>query len=236
MAKVLSAKKSTVAVGGAEPFVVAHGTLEALKWLALGLMALDHANKYLFNEGAALLYDLGRMAMPLFGFVLMYNLARPGALEAGMHLKVMRRLLVFGALATPAFVALVGWWPLNILFMLLLATGIISLVEAGGALRTAGAAMAFILGGAVVEFWWFGVLSCLGAWAFCRKPTMVRLVLWISAIASLWVVNRNFAALACLPLIWAASRVDIPLRRHRWAFYGLYPAHLTIIWLVLQMP
>jgi hypothetical protein len=236
MVKALSAKTLTAAPRRAERFVVADGTLEALKWLALGLMALDHANKYLFNEGSAALFDLGRMVMPLFGFVLMYNLARPGALAAGMHLKVMRRLLVFGALAMPAFVALVGWWPLNILFMLLLATGIVWLIERGGAARIGLAVLAFVVAGAVVEFWWFGVLSCLGAWAFRRRPTAARLALWAAAIASLWIVNRNFAALACLPLVWGASQVDIPLRRHRWVFYGFYPAHLAVIWLVLQLP
>ena len=65
---------------------------------------------------------------------------------------------------------------------------------------------------------------------------MARLAFWAVAIASLWIVNRNFAALACLPLVSGASPVDIPLRRHRWAFYGFYPAHLAVIWLVLQLP
>jgi hypothetical protein len=235
MAKALRAKTSTAPARPPDRFVVADGTLEALKWLALGLMALDHANKYLFNEASAVLFDLGRMAMPLFGFVLMYNLARPGALAAGTHLKVMRRLILFGALATPAFAALVGWWPLNILFMLLLATGMVWLVELGGAARISLAVLAFVVAGALVEFWWFGVLSCLGAWAFCRQPTAARLALWAAAIASLWIVNRNFAALACLPLVWAASQVGMPLRPHRWAFYGFYPAHLAVIWLVLRL-
>jgi hypothetical protein len=232
MAKALSGKTSTPPARPTDRFVVADGTLEALKWLALGLMAFDHANKYLLNEASAVLFDLARMVLPLFGFVLMYNLARPGALEAGVHLKVMRRLLVFGALATPPFAALGGWWPLNILFMLLLATGMVWMVELGGAARITLAVLAFVVAGALVEFWWFGVLSCLGAWAFCRRPTATRLALWATAIASLWIVNRNFTALACLPLVWGASHVDIPMPRRRWAFYAFYPAHLFIIWLV----
>jgi len=216
--------------------VIADGTLEALKWLGVVLMALDHLNKYMLGESNAVLFDLGRMVMPLFGFVLMYNLARPGALSAGVHRRVMRRLLTFGALSTPMFVALVSWWPLNILFMLLLATGIVWLIERGGPARITLASLAFVVAGALVEFWWFGVLSCLGAWAHCRRPTPLRLGLWILALASLWIVNRNFAAMAVLPLLWSATRVDIPLERSRWIFYAFYPLHLAVIWLAVKLP
>ena len=216
--------------------VITDGTLEALKWLGMVLMALDHVNKYLLGESNAVLFDLGRMVMPLFGFVLMYNLARPGALAAGVHARVTKRLLAFGALSTPVFVALVGWWPLNILFMLLLATGVVWLLEPGGQRRIALAILVLVVAGALVEFWWFGVLSCLGAWAYCRRPTPLRLALWILALASLWIVNRNFAALTVLPLLWGATRVDVPLERSRWIFYAFYPLHLTVIWLAAKLP
>lgn len=214
--------------------VIADGTLEALKWLSASLMVLDHVNKYVLGTSSALLFDLGRLVMPLFGFVLMYNLARPGALASGLHLCVLKRLGVFGVLATPACVALTGWWPLNILFMLMLSTGIVWLIESGGRRNRALAVLLFVLAGAAVEFWWFGVLGCLGAWSYCRNPTRLRLGWWALALASLWLVNRNFAALTALGLVWAATKVDMPLRRHRWLFYWFYPAHLTAIWLFLQ--
>jgi hypothetical protein len=113
MANVLQPRTARVASSSARRLIIADGSLEVLKWLALSLMVLDHVNKFVFREGSAVLFDLGRMVMPLFGFVLMYNLARQGALEQGVHLRVMRRLLVFGTLATPFFLVLVGWWPLT---------------------------------------------------------------------------------------------------------------------------
>ncbi|WP_213956783.1 TraX family protein [Variovorax sp. dw_954] len=236
MTKALHGDVPRAAIGGRPaPLRVATGTLEALKWLGLVLMTLDHVNKYLLGEASAVLFDLGRMVMPVFGFVLMYNLARPGALAAGVHVRVMGRLLVFGALSTPMFVALVGWWPLNILFMLLLSTGITWLLECGGRVQTVLAVLTFMLVGAVVEFWWFGVLTCLGAWAYCRKPTGVRLALWAMSLASLWLINRNFAAMAALLLLLAATRIDLPLERRRWLFYGFYPVHLAAIWLALKL-
>jgi len=61
--------------------VIADGTLEALKWLALVLMVLDHTNKVLFEGKIPFVFEAARIAMPLFGFVLGYNLARSGTLS-----------------------------------------------------------------------------------------------------------------------------------------------------------
>lgn len=52
------------------------------------------------------MYELGRIAMPLFGFVLAYNLARSDSLQKGMHVRAMQRLFIFGLLAAPFFIAL----------------------------------------------------------------------------------------------------------------------------------
>uniref|UniRef100_C5D070 TraX family protein n=1 Tax=Variovorax paradoxus (strain S110) TaxID=543728 RepID=C5D070_VARPS len=212
---------------------VSNGSLEALKWVGLLLMAGDHVNKYLLHESSPALYALGRMAMPLFGFVLMVNLARPGALESGMHLRVMRRLAIFALLATPAFVHLVGWWPLNILATLFLATLIVWLLERDGWAARRTALIAFLVGGAMVEFWWPALLFCLGSWAFLRRPNGLRMLLWTLATASLTAINGNFAAVTALLLIWGARQVEIPLPRSRWVFYAFYPIHLSLIALAL---
>jgi hypothetical protein len=216
-------------------WLISNGSLEALKWIGLVLMAGDHVNKYLLHEAVPAAFALGRMVMPLFGFVLMAHLARPGALEGGVHLRVMLRLAIFALLATPAFVYLVGVWPLNVLATLLLATLIVWLLERGGAANRCTALLAFLFGGMVVEFWWPALLCCLAAWAFVRRRSGLRLISWALATASLGVVNGNLAALAALPLIWGASLVDIPLPRKRWVFYVFYPAHLSLIALVQQL-
>lgn len=218
----------------ANDWSISSGSLEALKWIGLLLMTGDHLSKYLLPEASPALYALGRMAMPLFGFVLMANLARPGAFEARVHRRVMQRLAIFALLATPAFVQLVGWWPLNILATLWLATLIVSLLERGSRNARCAAAIAFVVGGALVEFWWPALLCCLGAWAFLRRPDGPRLLWWALATASLAAVNANFAAVAALPLIWGARELEIPLPRSRWVFYVFYPAHLSLIALVLQ--
>ena len=49
---------------------MADGTAEALKWLALALMVLDHVNKYLYNDALPWVSPIARISFPLFGFVL----------------------------------------------------------------------------------------------------------------------------------------------------------------------
>lgn len=152
---------------------ISSGTLEGLKWLALILMVLDHVNKYLFAERLPIIFGLGRVVLPLFGFVLGYNLARPDALSRGVHCRMMYRLTLSGLAAAPAFFILNSffvptnaWWPLNVLFMLLLVVTLTYLVDRGGAVRYVLAAAVFVIAGAFVEYLWMGVLCCLGAWLF----------------------------------------------------------------------
>lgn len=215
------------------PLIVAPGTLEGIKWLALVFMILDHVNRFLLGERVAWMYDAGRLAMPLFAFVLAYNLARPGTLSAGVHVRTMKRLALAGAIATPPFIALanlkLGWWPLNILFTLLVATATIYLIEKGGSVRLAAAAALFLAGGGLVEFWWAGLAFCLAAWWYCQTRTVTALLVWVAASASLYLVNGNLWAMASIPIALAATLVDLRVPRIRHLFYVLYPAHLIIL-------
>ena len=235
MTRALPSAASRGPAAQTSAWAISDGSLEALKWVALVIMAADHVNKYLLHDAIPALYALGRMVMPLFGFVLMVNLARPGAVVAGVHLRVMKRLALFALLATPAFFDLVGPWPLNILATLFLATLVVWLLEQGGLGRRTVAIVAFLVGGALVEFWWPALLCCLGAWAFIRRPSPGRLMLWALATASLATINGNFAALAALPLIWGAAQVDMALDRRRGIFYAFYPTHLTVLALLQHL-
>ena len=112
---------------------VDEGTLQALKWIALLLMFVDHGNKYLALGKIDWMFAAGRACLPLFCFVLAYNLSRPGVLESGGFMRVMKRTVLAGWIATPFFIVLGGlgwgWWPLNIMFMLFVAAWIMFLLE-----------------------------------------------------------------------------------------------------------
>ena len=215
------------------------GTLEGLKWLGLVLMTVDHVNKYLLHDALPALFDAGRLALPIFSFVLAYNLARPTSLSNGVYGRVARRLALAGVLASIPFIGLGGlvweWWPLNILFMLLVSTGVMALLERGGVLRGLAAAVLFVLGGAMVEFWWLAIVMTLAAWRYTRRPSWTSLIVWVAATASLYVINRNLWALAALPLIFLAPQLSIGVPRVRHVFYVFYPLHLLVLWTLTKL-
>lgn len=218
---------------------VSSGTLEALKWIGVVLMTVDHANKYLMHGANHAAFAAGRLALPIFLFVLAYNLTRPNAREAGLHARVIVRLAFFGSIATVPFVALGGllhgWWPLNILFTLLVTTAVIYLLDG----RTTwhgylAAGLVFIIGGSLVEYWWPAIALGVALWRWCRSESALAAFAVVLCAASLAFINGNFWALASLPLIVAASRVDVRCTRARWAFYAYYPAHLAALYAVIR--
>ena len=216
------------------PIRLSGGTVEGLKWLGLVLMTLDHIDKYLLHERATVLFALGRLALPLFSVVLAFNLARPGTLERGVYVRVLGRLAIAAAISEIPFIALGGlawgWYPFDILVTLIVSASIMWLLDLGGAWRITLAVLLFVVGGAMVEFWWPGVAMCVAAWSYCRRPGWWALLWWVTATAGLYIINRNLWALAAFPLIFYAPHARWQIPRVRYAFYAYYPAHLAVLW------
>jgi hypothetical protein len=194
----------------------------------------DHVNKYLLHDAVPVLFDAGRLVMPIFAVVLGYNLARPGTLASGVYPRALTRLAVGAALSSAPFMALGGlgwgWWPLNVMAALGLVVAALWLFELGGAARVSSGVALLLVGGLFVEFWWAILAITVAAWLYARHPRWSALGLALIGFASLHLVNRNEWALAALPLIALASCVDLSVPRVRWAFYVFYPLHLAVIW------
>lgn len=218
--------------GSARVFLdIPDGTLEAVKWLALLLMLADHINKYVLNSMYAAIFDAGRLAMPLFVMVFGINLARANI----DYKRIIKRLFFFGVLSTPPFIAVggtwAGWWPLNILFTLLAITIIVFCYDKHSEQL---AFFVFLLSGFFVEFFHPALIIGLGAWAYWKKPSIAASIAVVFGLSLLWVVNRNFWALVALPLLIGLGRVNFGLKRNKWLFYGFYPAHLSLIWMLFE--
>ncbi len=196
-------------------------------------MCVDHINKYIFNEASHTMFCFGRVAAPLFMFVFAYNLARPGALENKRIKSLIRRLLITGTIASVPFIALGdlswGWYPLNILFTLLVSAIAIKLLHDQ---RFFVSITMVLLGGAFVEFWWMAIIFCICVWRYCVEPRPLLLLCAFVALGSFALVNGNSWALVALPIIICAQYVTLKIPRIRYFFYVFYPAHLAMILLV----
>ena len=218
------------------PVELSDGAVEAMKWIGLILMTADHAQKYGLMPAVPGVYEAGRLALPLFGIVLAYNLARVQSHDRAVYLRVLTRLLVYGAIASIPFIALgglgFGWWPLNCMGTLAVAVCMMSVIESRRPFWKTRAAAVFLFGGALVEFWWPGVALCVGAWLYCKHPTGGALLLWMAGTAGLTLINGNWWACASFAILAGMASVvtiEIP-RASRW-FYLYYPAHLAVFFL-----
>lgn len=213
---------------------IENGTLEFLKLSALLLMAADHVNKFLFHGNLPVVFEAGRLVMPIFGTVLAYNLSRPHT-ELSTYTRTLKRLLLAGLAATPTFIWLVGWWPLNIMFTLSASVFIMFLLERGHKWDRFSAYTFFAISGAFVEFWWPAILTCVLAWLYFRRPSVRRLIYWLLAISSLAIINQNFWALAAVPVIAISPLIILSFPRNQKFFYVFYPAHLLAIYLFIRL-
>jgi|RifCSPlowO2_12_1023861.scaffolds.fasta_scaffold11231_7 hypothetical protein len=215
--------------------VASSGSLEVIKWVALVLMIGDHINKYLFNGTIPALFELGRLAMPLFGMVLAFNCAQYGD-QVGFYKRLITRLLIAGVVSTPFYIALGGvqhgWWPLNIFFTLGVATAVIYALRVGRPLYLCLAAAIFAVGGALVEFMWPAVFLVVVTYLFCKKPNLWRFFGVFVALCSLTWINGNGYALLALPVAAVIVHHTFNLPRFQWLFYGFYPVHLAVLLLV----
>lgn len=218
-------------LGAVRVCMLSSGAVEALKWVALLAMVVDHVNAAFYGRDlGAWATIIGRVAMPVFSLVLAYNLARPGA----DLVRCLRRLFLFGVLSLPAhayvFAVAGGWWPLNILFTFAVAVGCVELMKR----KRAGLAVAlFLVGGAAVEYWWPGVALVVAAWAYFMRPQSGTAWTLAAAMLGLCVVNFNGWALLALPLVALAALVDVRVPRLRWVFWWFYPLHFVVIAFVL---
>jgi hypothetical protein len=212
---------------------IASGTLEALKWLAVAFMTADHVNRHLLDFAYPVMYQVGRLAMPLFALILAYNLARPEAFSGGSALRVLQKLSVFAVLSCLPYMELnlapSGWRPLNILFTLAAGTACVMLLERPTLQRQLAAIALFAGAGALVEYGWVGLGIFICAWHFFRAPRPFWAGALIAFMLMLWFENANFWAMAALPVFWLGFYVHIKFPRWRNALYYYYPLHFAAI-------
>ena len=210
-----------------------------LKYLAIVLMLLDHANR-LFWGAQPWLYALGRVSFPLFAFLIAYNVAVRGVAPR----RYIVPLLLFAVISQgPAMLALGrDPFPLNIFFTLLLGVTFLPLRRRCASLlppnrfgRTVSwtlTTLLFVLLSPPLEYGPPGVFLIPALVAFLRRPSEAVGVLILSLMFAMngltWAAMAGWLA---VPVIGWVRTLALPaLPRLKWVFYGFYPMHLLGLW------
>ncbi|HSW16069.1 MAG TPA: TraX family protein [Ramlibacter sp.] len=214
------------------------GQLEALKWIALASMFLDHVGRLVLGYGQhTWVFALGRIAFPLFALVLALNLAREGD-RAGRALRTARRLALWCAIAiVPSVLARGEPYLLNVLGTLALGAMLCWVFTADVRPNLRAGVFAFAAVGCwFVEFEVGGVflVPAIFLWrtrglreAGALAAVLLLLVGWLNGYFGGWPAFAGTMSAAAIALLVRQWPVRMP--RLKAAFYVIYPLHLALI-------
>jgi hypothetical protein len=220
------------------PFAFTDGQLEALKWIAVASMFVDHFGRHLLGwPQESIVFGAGRLAFPLFALVLAFNLARPGD-RAARTRRTAVRLAIACLVSQPAAVWARGEPALvNVFGTLGLGAALCWVLATKGHLAWR-IPLCLVLTGAAghAEFDVMGVclVPALYLWRAedRREAGVFALVLFLAVTHLNGVfggVQGYLGTLLVLPLALAVARLPLRVPRMRWFFYAIYPLHLALI-------
>jgi TraX protein len=235
------------------------GQQEALKWLAIITMTIDHVNKLIFHYHYPVMLWIGRLAFPLFVFLIAYNLV----VREVKPTRYLWPLFLFALGTQPLFMWINQTVTGNILFTLYLGVLYVGL---HGLLRQRLPAatthlllvIIFFLPALQVEYGPTGVFFIPLCVYFFKQPTPLSYVLlsvYLVAVNTLAASNKiiaffvspahglystlstlepySFVPLLLFPIVSIVSRLPLTLvRSNPWLFYIFYPAHLFLLYLL----
>lgn len=214
-----------------QPVPIPFNHLTALKWLAVISMVADHL-RYLPGMDLPALFYFGRIAFPLFCFVLSYHAARAFLLDDDAMLeRIVFRLMGYGLIAQVPFALFFGKgpWELNILLTFALAVGLTRM-------PLLISVLAFIFFGAIVDYSWPGLLFFLACFSLHvsmmrSQPLGVPLALLTGSFLLLSITVSHWICFLAAPIMfWSVvGRLGVSLPRWNFFFYLFYPAHLGLL-------
>lgn len=213
------------------------GQQETLRWLAISAMVTDHVGAILLPADVAQpLRFVGRIAWPLFAFLMAYNVAARGVDPR----RYLGPLLLWAAVAQLPHYLAFDVFVVTILGTLFLAASSLALLHAGIEGKIAphaqiGGLVGIALLSTQVEYGPTGVALVVALWWAVRSGTAGA---WLVAALLTALVNYPWpnwpAALLALPLAFLAGRLPVRLPRSGRLPWVFYPAHLLVLWLIAR--
>jgi hypothetical protein len=231
---------------------------EALKWLAIITMTLDHVNKLLFQYDYPALLWIGRLAFPLFAFLMAYNLV----VREVKPTRYLWPLLLFAVVSQPIWMWVTKESEGNIFFTLYL--GVLYLgLKPLLANRLPGPLTPLLLGFILfipslqVQYGPVGVFLIPVLAAFLKRPAALGYLLTclyliaVNAVTTPTVLTffasplhglyrlaafelYAFVPLLLFPVATFVSHLPLTLTRtNPWFFYAFYPLHVLALHLLI---
>lgn len=218
-----------------------------LKLLALICMTIDHIGLFLLPR-YTILRIIGRLAFPVFAWMI-----AEGCRYTRSMGKYLISIAAVGVLYQLEYFLLTGSMKMNILITFSLSVGLCWVLKVTreksnrwlGVLRLAALAAVFLLTDIVplllkktdyaIDYGFIGVLLPVAIYlAQGKKQQLLAAgaMLGLLAIWSGWTVQ--WASLLAMPLL-AMYSGQRGKGRLKWLFYVYYPAHLTVLWLLLLL-
>lgn len=200
--------------------------VEPIKWLALALMLVEHAWRYVLEEFPVWVYMAGRNVFPLFAIALAVGLAQSDLIH---RRNVVLRLSLWGAISAVPIFFVHDVFPLNVLFTFALGVTLYSVLRGLEFSRFVIAAL-ILVAGFTVEFGPVGVVavaaSCFAARSSSRSEELMR---WSLAAVAFSAAAQSIFVLPAFVMAFVLSSMPVELPRVRGFFYWAYAGHWSVI-------
>lgn len=215
--------------------------INILKYIAIFLMLIDHIYFILLDESVEVLHLIGRLAFPIFAFVLAYNYIN----NTKNKTKYINRLLIFAFLSQPFYYYAFDFTKLNIFFTLAFGLIIINIYEQYTLKKHYTVVKANLLIIAMLglimplamyfDYNIIGIILVICCYSYLKEPTLLT---FINVIFVLLLLNFNgfdsiymcIATLFSLALLKLITYIDIKcLALNKWFFFAFYPMHLMVL-------
>jgi len=219
--------------------------IDFLKIFAIITMAIDHINHIIFAREYIYLTYVGRLAFPLFAFILAYNFYY----NTSNQTKYLERLLIFALISQPFYFLAVGTTNLNIFFTLALGMACLLFFNKKKTWYLPYLVLPLIWlvlsqnsGIPNVDYGLPGVLLVYSIGLFLKNYQTaygflvgIFLILINLKIIALYSAYKAMASILSIPVVYLSQFVKGNLRvlfKHKYFFYIFYPGHLFLLWLI----
>jgi len=208
------------------------GTVEFVKWIALAAMLVDHVGLLVFGQGKfSLSDDVGRIAFPLFAFVLGFKLAAGSGSVSPTSLRTVKRLFLWALISfVPFYLATGRLWPPDIFFTLGL--GALACWVESSALPDRQRWLAYLgifIASFGCDYFAPGVFLILSVCVLYRRSSASAAAATLLCCALLALMSWNPWTLLALPIASSIHWLRLSVPRLKWLFYAIYPLHLLAI-------